>query len=278
VEERNARGTISIPSQLLIVNRNTFDTIFNAGVNPVLHFGNNSIAFTPGVQFTLRRDTSDPLNINQNLFRQYLYVYSSPFFNWVSFSGSAIREAGPFTDQNLHSRDASARIDFVVGRPWGKTALITGYAARDYLVRPLIREYFTTSTYAGIQRKFGDHVKAAVIGEYLRSWRVQDLDYAIAQAIRPGFNLTVTPNMHWTVEANGVWSRGEGYHAYDNVSNQVLVSYIRSVERPINDGIADVPVRYPLRFSIGLQQQTFYQFTGGGNTSVWRPVVRLSLF
>jgi len=36
VGERNANGTISIPSQLLIQKRNTLDTIFNFGVTPVL--------------------------------------------------------------------------------------------------------------------------------------------------------------------------------------------------------------------------------------------------
>lgn len=277
VEERNARGTISIPSQLLIVNRNTFDTTFNGGINPVLHFGDNSIAFEPGLQFTVRRDTSDPVNLNQNLFRQYLYAYSSPFFNWLSFSGSLIRETGPFVEQKLHSRDLSGRIDFVVGRPWGKTSLITGYMARDVLFRPLVREYFTTDSYIGVQRKFGDHVKASVLGEYLRSWRVQDNLFAIAQAIRPGFNLEVSPNMHWTIQASGMWSRGEGDHFYDNVSNQLLISYVRAVERPLHDGVGAVPVSYPLRFSFGIQQQTFYKFAGR-NSSTFLPVVRFTLF
>ena len=155
--------------------------------------------------------------------------------------------------------------------------LITGYMARDVLFRPLIREYFTTQSYVGVQHKFGDRVKASIIGEYLRSWRVQDNLYAIAQAIRPGFNVEVTPNMHWTVNASGVWSRGEGYHFYDNVSNQVLVTYVRSVQRSLNNGVGEVSVRYPLRFSFGIQQQTFYDFAGRNSTTV-RPVVRLSLF
>lgn len=277
VEERNARGTISIPSQLLIVNRNTFDTTVNGGINPVLHFGNNSIAFQPGLQLTLRRDTQDPVHINQNLFRQYLYVYSSPFFNWVSFSGWLLHETGPFLEEKLHSRDDSAHVDFVVGRPWGKTSLITGYEVRDLLFRPLIREYFTTDSYVGIRHKFGSHVKASILADYLRSWRVEDNVYALAQAIRPGFNLEVTPTPHWSVEAAGVWSRGEGYHFYDNVSNQLMVTYTRSLERPLNDGVDEVPVKYPLKFSFGIQQQTFYDFLGS-NTSTYLPVVRLTLF
>jgi tetratricopeptide (TPR) repeat protein len=277
VEERNARGSISIPSELLIQDRNTYDTIFNAGINPVLHFGNNSIVFTPGVQFTIRRDTADPRDLNQNLFRQYLYANSNSFFNWVSFSGTLMREAGPFTDKDLHSRDLAAKLEFVVGRPWGKTALITGYEARDVLFRPLIREYFTTSTYAGIQRKFGDKVRASIIGEYVRSWRVQDDEFALAQAIRPGVNFEYMPNMHWTVQASGAWSQGEGFHDYDNIHNQVLISYVRSVQRPLNDGMGEVPVSYPWRFSFGVEQQTFYSFAGGSKTKVL-PVLRLTLF
>jgi tetratricopeptide (TPR) repeat protein len=277
VEERNARGQISFPSELLIENRDTYDTIVNGGVNPVWHVGNSNITFNPGLQFTIRRDTIAPLDMNQNLFRQFLYVYTSPFFNWLSFSGNAIREAGPFTERNLHSRDASTRLEFTVGRPWGTTALITGYAARDVLFRPLIREYFSTSTYVGLQRKFGDSIKATVFAEYLRSWRVQDTQFAIAQAMRPAFNFEYVASPHWTVRASGIWSRGEGFHAYDNVQNQVLVSYVRSLEQPIRDGLGDVPVRYPLRVSFGLQQQTFYNF-GGSKQNTVAPVIQVNLF
>jgi tetratricopeptide (TPR) repeat protein len=277
VGERNSRGTISFPSRLLIQDRNTYDTIFNGGINPVLHLGNNTIAFNPGLQFTIRRDTISAPDMNQNLFRQFLYVYTSPFFNWLSFSASAMREAGPFTERNLHSRDAAARIDFVVGRPWGRTALITGYSTRDVLFRPLVREYYTTSMYAGLQRKFGDNVRASIFGEYLRAWRVEDNRWAIAQALRPAFELEVRAAKNWTVQASGAWSRGEGFHAYDNVNNQLLISYVRPIQRPLNDGLGDVPVTYPLRLSFGIQQQTFYNFTAGSRTKVL-PVIRLTLF
>ena len=277
VGERNARGQFSFPSELLIQHRNTYDTIINGGINPVLHLGQNTISFNPGLQFTIRRDTESPLDLNQNLFRQFLYVSTSSFFNWVSFTGSVMREAGPFTERNLHSRDAAAKIEFTVGRPWGKTALITGYEARDVLFRPLVREYYTTSTYVGLQRKFGENLRASVFGEYLRAWRVQDSDFSIAQAMRPAFRLDYTRGRHWSVQASGAWSRGEGFHAYDNIQNQILISYLRSVQQPIHDGLENVPVSYPVRFSFGLQQQTFYNF-GGNNRTTVRPVFQLNLF
>jgi tetratricopeptide (TPR) repeat protein len=277
VGERNARGRVSFPSDLLIQDRNTYDTIFNIGVNPVLHLGQNTITFNPGLQFTVRRDTAAPRAMNQNLFRQFLYLYTSSFMNWFSISGSAMREAGPFIERDLHSRDAAARLEFAVGRPWGKTSFITGYAVRDVLFRPLVREYYTTSTYVGLQRKFGDNIRAGVFAEYLRSWRVQDTDFALAQSMRPAFNLDIAATPHWNVHAAGSWSRGEGFHAYDNFQNQILLSYVRSVQHPLHDGIGEVPVTYPFRISFGLQQQTFYNFAGSKTNTVL-PVIQLNLF
>lgn len=276
--ERNARGSVSFPSSDLIEYRNTYDTIFNVGVDHVFHLWGNTIDVNPGLQFTLRRDMSAPRDMNQDLFRQFLYVYTSPFGNWVSVNGSLIREAGPFTDQNLHSRDAAGTVEFHVGRPWAKTALITGYEGRDILFRPLIREYYTTDAYAGIQRKFGSSWKAAILAEYLRSWRVQDADYAIAQALRPGFKLAYEPlNSHWAVHAAGTWSQGKAFHAYDNVSNEVTVTYTKGVQRVLQDGLGQVPVRFPMRISFGIQQQSFYDFNGRNRNTVL-PVIRFNLF
>jgi len=277
VGERTASGTISVPSQLLIQKRNTLDTIFNFGVSPVLRVGNLRFSVNPGLQFTLRRDTLDPFDMNQNLFRQFLYVASSPIGNWLSFSGNVIREAGPFTQQNLHSRDFSGTVDFRVGRPWSKTAFLTGYMGRDLLFRPSIHEYFTTSTYAGIDRRFGENVHLAVVGEYLRSWRVEGSQFAIAQTIRPNFGLDIKLNRRWSANANGTWSRGEGFHSYDNVTSRFLISYMHETQATRRDGVESASVSYPMRFSFGLEQQTFYDFPGHTHTAIV-PVVRFTLF
>jgi tetratricopeptide (TPR) repeat protein len=285
VEERNQRGTLSFPNELLIQYRDTFDTIFNGGINPVLRFGDNRIAFNPGLQFTVRRDAAAPVPMDQNLFRQYLYVNTTPFFNWITVNGDAILETGPFIDQNLHSRDASAVLELTVGRPWGRTALVTGYEVRDVLFRPQTTlqpytdaEYYTTSSYAGIQRKFGSSWTAGFLGEYLRSWRVQGPLYAIAQAMRPAFRLDYLPmGSHWALHAEGMWSRGEGFHAYDNLSNSITVSYTKGLRRSLNDGTDEVAVTYPLRLSFGFAQQSFYDFTGGARAQ-FLPIVRVNLF
>ena len=270
-------GRLLYPSVGVVQDRNTYDTILNGGIAPVLHLGTNSITFNGGLQFTVRRDTISPVFMNQNLFRQFVYLSTSSFFNWVSVTGSAIHETGPFTDQNLHSRDASANIELTVGRPWGSTSLITGYSVRDLLFRPFVEEYFNTSSYAGLQHKFGNRLTAAVLAEYLRSWRVQNTQYAIAQALLPGGRFEFRANPHWSVQGSFILSRGAGYHAYDNAQSEFLVSYVRPLHGSLRDGIGEVPVSYPMRFSIGLQQQTFYDFPGSSRTTLL-PIVHFTLF
>ncbi len=270
-------GTLLFPSIGVVQKRNTYDTILNGGVTPVLRFGQNSITFNGGLQFTLRRDTTAPVFMNQNLFRQYLYLSTSSFYNWVSVTGSALHEAGPFEDQNLHSRDLSANIEFTVGRPWGKTSLITGYSVRDLLFRPRIEEYFNTSSYVGLQHKFGPRLTVAALAEDLRSWRVSNTQYAIAQALLPGGRFDFRANPRWNVSGSFVLSRGAGFHAYDNAQSELLVSYTRSLRGSVRDGSGEVPVRYPMRFSFGVQQQTFYDFPGSSRTTVL-PVVHFTLF
>jgi tetratricopeptide (TPR) repeat protein len=275
---RNYRGTISIPSETLIVNRNTYDTVFNAGTTPVLRLGNAHIVLNPGLEFTIRRDTESPVQMNQNLFRQYLYLNTSPFFNWLTVRGSAIHESGPFTLQDLHSRDLGASLEFEVGRPWGSNALVTGYSVRDLLFRPLVREFFTTSTWAGMEHKFGQKTSLTVLGKYIRSWRVQDLTFATAQALIPGARFEYKPNERWSVDGSMDFTRGEGFHLYDNVQSGFLISYVRPIRRSVNDVNGSLNVDYPLRFSVGLQQQSFFSYTGTGSTSAFRPVVRISIF
>ena len=270
-------GTLLYPSVGVVQPRNTFDTIVNGGIAPILHLGSNSITFNGGLQFTLRRDTISPVYMSQNLFRQFLYIYTSPFFNWLTVTGSGSRETGPFIDQDLHSRDLFGNIELTVGRPWGATSLITGYSARDLLFRPFVEEYFNTTTYAGLQHKFGDRVTAAVLAEDLRSWRVQTTQYAIAEALLPGGRFDVRASRHWDVQGSFVLSRGMGYHPYDNAQSEFLVSYVRGLRGSIRDGGGETPVAFPMRFSVGVQQQTFYDFPGSTRNTIL-PIVHFSLF
>lgn len=270
-------GRFLFPSVGVVQDRNTYDTYFNGGITPVLHIGPNSLAFNGGLQYDIRRDTISPVYMSQNLFRQYLYINSSPFYNWLSFNGSAIREAGPFTDQNLHSRDASASLEFTVGRPWGHDALLAGYNVRDLLYRPVIQEYFYTSTYLGFQHKFGTRLTAAVLAEDLRSWRVQGLDYAIAQALLPGGRFDFRANPRWDVQGSFLLSRGQGFHEYDNAQSQFVVSYTHSRGGIFKGDAEGPPAAHPFQISAGVQQQTFYSFDGGTRSTIL-PVIHFVLF
>jgi tetratricopeptide (TPR) repeat protein len=276
VGESLTAGRFLFPSVNVIQDRNTYDTYFNGGITPVLHFGANSIAFNGGLQYTIRRDTISPVFMSQNLFRQFLYVSTSSARNWLSFNGSAIREAGPYTDQNLSSRDLSATAEFTVGRPWGRTSLLTGYTVRDLLFHPLIQEYFSTSSYVGLQRKFGSRLTTAILAEDLRAWRVQGTEYAIAQAFVPGGRFEFRANPRWNVQGSFLLSRGAGYHEYDNAQSEFLVSYTRASHGSFKDGTS-APVAYPFRFSLGVQQQTFYSFAGGTRNTIL-PVIHFTLF
>jgi tetratricopeptide (TPR) repeat protein len=276
VGESLTAGRFLFPSVGVVQDRNTYDTFFNGGITPVWHFGTNSIAFDGGLQFTIRRDTISPTFMSQNLFRQFLYVSSSSFYNWVSFNGYAIREAGPFTAANLNSRDVSADLEFTVGHPWAPTSLLTGYSVRDLLYNPIVQEYFNTSSYAGVQHRFGNRFTAALLAEDLRSWRVQGTQYAIAQALLPGARFEFRASPRWNVQGNFLLQRGEGYHEYDNAESEFQVSYTRSVHHTLKDGTVG-ETSYPFRLSFGVQQQTFYSFDGTTKTTVL-PVIHFTLF
>ena len=267
VAERNAHGSLSFPSELRIQNRNTFDTILNISVAPVVQLGNVKLSIMPGLQYTIRRDTRAPGPMDQTLFRQYLYLATNPIGNWLSISGNLIHEAGPFKEIDLHSRDTSAAIDFRVGRPWGRTALLTGYSARDLLFGPSVHEYYQTISYAGLQREFRSHLRVSAVAEFLRAWRVEGREFAIAQTLRPRFGLDATINDHWTLTASGAWSSGRSFHAYDNVSTNFVATYTRGRSWGRNPG-PETAAAYPMRFSFGLGQQTFYDFPGHQHTEI----------
>jgi tetratricopeptide (TPR) repeat protein len=269
-------GTLLFPSVSVIQNRHTYDTFFNGGITPVVHLGSNRIAFNGGLQYTIRRDTISPIYMSQNLFRQFLYVSTSSFFNWVSINASGIHESGPFTDRNLSSRDLSGSVEFTVGRPWSRTALLTGYSARDLLFNPTIEEYFNTASYAGVQHRFGSRITAAILAEDLRSWRVHGAKYAIAQAFLPGGRFEFRVNPRWNVQGSFLLSRGSGFHEYDNAQSQLLVAYSRPWRRALKDATG-TSITYPMRLSFGVQQQTFYNFAGSSKTTIL-PVVHFNLF
>ncbi len=274
---RNARGEISLPSADTIVNRDTTDYSFNFGLNPTIHLGTNALTFSVGIQETIRRDALDPFDMDQNLFRQFLYMNTSSFFNAVAVSGYAIRESGPFTESGLSSRALSGALDFRIGRPWGKTALVTGWGARDEQYAPVTREFYQTSTYFGFERKVNQHFSFRAIAEDLRTWRVQQEQYAIAQAIRPAGSLLFSPTRNWSIQGSVAYSRNMGFHEYDAVQSGFAVSYSMPVRQVYKGEGQEVDIHYPIRFSAGMQQESFYNFTGGNNEQL-RPYFSITIF
>jgi tetratricopeptide (TPR) repeat protein len=274
---RNARGEISLPSADSIVNRDTTDYTANFGLNPTFHLGSTVFTFNTGIQGTIRRDSLSPVEMDQNLFRQFVYMTTSSFFNMVSVSGYAIREAGPFTLSNLSSRDLAGAVDFRVGHPWDKTALVTGWGARDEQFFPINREFYYTSAYLGIERRVSEKFKFRVLAEDLRAWRVEGNDWAIAQALRPAGSVEFSPTRNWSVQASAAYSRNMGFHAYDAVQSGFAVSYAMPVRHGFKDPGGQVELQYPIRFSAGMQEETFYNFPGSQSQQL-RPYVRIDIF
>jgi tetratricopeptide (TPR) repeat protein len=278
---RNANGEESLPQQALIINRNTFDYNFNSALNPVVHLGDAWLAFNTGLQFTLRRDPSAAIYEDQNLFREFMYVNSSSFFNWLALNGSIYHESGPFTatPYKLNSNDVGSTLQFTVGHPWSDTALITGYTRRDLTFSPLEREYFTTSSYAGLQHKFGQKLTASVLGEYIRAYRVQDTLWATAHIWEPVGTIQYKMNPSWKVDGQFSYSHGESFQQYDNVYSSFFISYERPIHRRFGDDSGRSNIAYPLQFSVGLQAEQFPSFTGTAQSgTLIRPVIRLSIF
>ncbi|HET9741213.1 MAG TPA: tetratricopeptide repeat protein [Terriglobales bacterium] len=275
-------GNFSLPFKSLIVPRDLTDYNFNGGVNPVLRVGDARFDFNTGLQFTVRRDPGvDKINADQNLFRQFAYMSSSPLFNVLTIRGEAFHEAGPFTLQNLSSRELGARIDFTVGRPWGHNAIVTGYTIRDLLFHPVPSEFFSTSSYIGFRREFGQKLTVTPMVEMIRSWRVEGQQFARAQAFMPAASFEYRPSEKWTVDGNFALQSGRGknplLHDYDNVQSGFFISYLKPIRQNQHDGLGEYPVEYPIRFSVGVQQQSFFNLTGSGQSMIV-PIIRLTLF
>jgi len=274
---RNTRGQISVPSTNSIVSRNTTDYVYNIGLNPTIRLGTSALTFNSGFQGTVRRDSVSPVAMNQNLFRVFVYVSTSSFFNAVSVTGYVIRETGSFTESNLHSRSLSGAIDFRVGRPWGKTALVTGWGVSDQKFEPVNFEDYYTSSYLGFDHKFSEHLNLKAVVEDLRAWRVVGANSGIAQNLRPAGTIDFAPSRKWDLQLSTAYSSTRSFHAYDAIQNGFSVSYARPFRRKFNDDSGAVVLQYPIRFSAGFQQETFFNFKGG-QSQQFRPYVRISLF
>lgn len=273
----NTHGTISVPATSSIERRATTDYSFNLGVDPTVHVGRNVLTFNTGVQGTVRRDALSPLELNQNLFRAFTYISTSSFFNAVSASGYVIFEEGPFTESNIHSRAWTGAVDFRVGQPWSKTALVTGWGMNDQKFNPVGIEDYYTSSYIGLTSRFSDKWNAAAILEDLRAWRIVSPNSGIAQDLRPTGTLNYLPTRHWAFQVSTAYSSTRAFHVYDATQNGMSVSYTRPFHRNFNDPHGEEHLGYPISFAAGFQQQTFFNFNYGKNQT-FQPYLSITIF
>jgi len=274
---RNNRGQISVPATNSIANRNTTDWTLNFALNPSVNLGRNVVTFSGGVQTTIRRDSLSPREINQNLLRTFIYMDTSSFFNALSVSGYLIRESGPFTEINENSRVLASALNFRVGTPWGKNALVTGWGANDQVFHPVEIEDYLTSSYIGFEHRFSERLMVRGMLEDLRAWRVVHGRSAIAQDVRPAASVDFKPRKNWEIQASSAFSSTRSFHVYDTSQNGFSVSYARPFKRKFRDDSGELMLQYPIRFSGGVQTETFFNFPGGHSQQI-RPFIQVSIF
>jgi hypothetical protein len=282
-EISNARGIISVPATDSIVHRNTTNYALNFGLDPTVHLGSNVVTFNTGIQGTIRRDSLSPVQLNQNLFRVFTYVTTSSFFNAISADGFFVAEVGPFTEISMYERTLTGSIKFRVGAPWGKTSLVTGWGFNDqtFTSQPLGNsENYYTSSSIGLAHRFSTRLNTEAIIEDLRAWRVvpySPIHSAISQALRPALAVDFSPTSRWNIQASASYESTRGFHVYDMLQSGFAVSYTRPLDRTLNDRTGEVHLKYPIRVSAGVREETFLNFTGGQNQQ-FRPYVSITLF
>jgi tetratricopeptide (TPR) repeat protein len=278
VQVQNVRGVITVPATNSIVNRSTTDTTFNFGLNPTVHLGNNIFTFSGGTQATIRRDSLDPVGMDQNLFRVYAYLSTSALFNEVTVNGYAIRESGPFTRfPHLHSRMLAGELNFRVGTPWSKTALLTGWGVDDQWYPQINTEYYFSSSYIGISHTFSPRLNFSALMQDVRAWRGYGPHWGIAQDIVPTGNVDFKPAKDWDLNFSGYYSNNRGFHVYDAVENGISVTYAWPFRRMLDAASGSESLEYPIRFSGGLQEETFFNFPGSQGKQ-FRPYFEISIF
>jgi hypothetical protein len=272
-----------VPATNSIVHRNTTDYTMNFGVAPTVHLGSNVVTFNTGIQGTIRRDSLSPVQMNQNLFRAFAYVSTSSFFNAVSVDGYFIHESGPFTESPIDEHANAGAIDFRVGAPWGRTALVTGWGVNHQQFisqQEGNSENYYTSSYIGLTHRFATHLNVEAIAEDLRTWRIvpfSPIHSAIAQALRPAGTIDYSPSRYWDVQFSSSYESTRGFHVYDMLQNSFALSYTRPFGRTFSDETGEVKMKYPIRISAGMQAETFLNFTHG-QSQQYRPYVSITIF
>ena len=251
----------------------------NGGINPILHFGSNSITFNGGLQFTVRRDKISPRFMNQNLFRQFLYISTNSFstgfrspeahsVNWA-FHGPESSLARPVREYRIYGRTA-------MGQYFADRGIHRPRPSVPAICRRIFQHVFLRRPATQI-RKSPDGGRTRRGSALLASTRHR---YAIAQALLPGGRFDLRATSAWEVQGSFVLSRGMRVPLLRQRPERSFSSLTCDVAgQRQDDDLGQVPVSYPMRFSFGRQQQTFYNFPG--STSINKtllPIVHFTLF
>ena len=215
--------------------------------------------------------------MNQNLFRLYGYVSTSSLFNVISGTGFLMHETGPFTQSGQNSHELAAKVNFRVGAPWGKTALLTGWGVDDLWFRSAHIEYYFTSSYVGFEHRFSQRLDVKALAEFVRSWRIYQNRSGIAQSLRPAGSIDFIPKRNWDLQFSSSYSSVRGFHVYDATQNSFSVSYSRPLSHMFHDGSTPLALKYPIRFSAGVRQETFFNFSTAQNQR-FIPYAEITIF
>ena len=96
----------------------------------------------------------------------------------------------------------------------------------------------------------------------------------IPQALRPAVTFDFSPTRHWNIQASASYESTRGFHVYDILETGFagVIYFYRSIgtfnDRTGNEGTEKVHLKYPIRFSGGMQEETFPNFTPGAETPV----------
>ena len=115
------------------------------------------------------------------------------------------------------------------------------------------------------------------IAEDLRAWRIVGANSGIAQALRPSGTVRFAATRNWILQAAGAYSDTLGFHSYDAVQTSFSATYAVPFHRGFQEETGKVALQYPIRFTGGIQQEDFFNFSGPHGQQ-FRPYISISLF
>ncbi|MEO6966315.1 MAG: hypothetical protein ABI076_10535, partial [Acidobacteriaceae bacterium] len=140
-----------------------------------------------------------------------------------------------------------------------------------------IEDYFTSS-YVGLSHQFSKKLSVEGIAEFIRAFRVIQPKSGIAQGLRPAATVDFSPAQNWNLHASSAYESTRSFHVYDMTQNGISLSYSRPLNHTFNDVTGKVHLKYPLRFEVGVQEETFPNFPQGKNPTTFRPYVSITIF